>query len=126
MEVFVKKFSEITIEDVPLVGGKNASLGEMFNELASEGVQVPNGFATTSNAFRTFLKENQLDTKLKDLMSQLDRDNFENLSDLGSQARKAIEGGEFSSEFSEAILKAYAELSKTGSPEVAVRSSATA
>ena len=126
MEVFVKKFSEITIEDVPLVGGKNASLGEMFNELASEGVQVPNGFATTSNAFRTFLKENQLDTKLKDLMSQLDRENFENLSNLGSQARKAIEGGEFSSEFSEAILKAYAELSKTGSPEVAVRSSATA
>lgn len=126
MEVFVKKFSEITIEDVPLVGGKNASLGEMFNELDSEGVQVPNGFATTSNAFRTFLKENQLDTKLKELMSQLDRENFKNLDDLGAKARKAIEAGNFSSEFSEAILKAYAELSKTGSPEVAVRSSATA
>ena len=64
---FIKKFKEISIKNLAEVGGKNASLGEMYNELSSEGVLVPDGFATTSEAFWTFLKSNNIEGKLKNL-----------------------------------------------------------
>ncbi|HSP12428.1 MAG TPA: phosphoenolpyruvate synthase, partial [Salegentibacter sp.] len=126
MAEFIKKFSELSLKDLPQVGGKNASLGEMFNELSSEGVVVPDGFATTSEAFWSFLKENELDQKLKDLISDLDRENYENLSEIGTKAREFIKSAEFSTEFSEAIKKAYKELGDSEHIPVAVRSSATA
>ncbi|MFD0976906.1 phosphoenolpyruvate synthase [Salinimicrobium gaetbulicola] len=126
MGELIKRFSEITIEDVPLVGGKNASLGEMFNELSSEGVKVPDGFATTSEAFRLFLKENQLEEKLNQLMRDLDRDQFANLHDQGKAARELILKGELSATFSNAIDEAYSALGKNNDEQVAVRSSATA
>ena len=126
MKELIKKFSEISIEDVPLVGGKNASLGEMFNELSSEGVKVPDGFATTAEAFWLFLKENDLREKLKDLMADLDREQFSNLHQQGNTARNLILEARLSSEFSEAIDQAYSNLDANNDLQVAVRSSATA
>ncbi len=126
MDVFIKKFKEITIKDIPLVGGKNASLGEMYNELLSEGVRVPDGFATTASAFWLFLEENCLEEPLQNLLKDLDRKNFSNLNQIGSIARELILGGSFSVPFSKAILDAYNDLSDKKQIEVAVRSSATA
>jgi pyruvate,water dikinase len=122
----VKIFNEISLDDLPLVGGKNSSLGEMYNNLTSKGVNVPNGFATTSNAFWDYLTENRLQKPLTNLMDQLDRANFSNLGSIGSKARKLILNGEFSLEFSEEIINAYTNLSGNHLSSVAVRSSATA
>lgn len=122
----VKIFKEINLDDIPLVGGKNASLGEMYNNLTSKGVNVPNGFATTSKAFWDYLTENRLQKPLKNLMDQLDRAHFSNLGSIGEKARKLILNGEFSSDFSEEIINAYKNLSGNNLSSVAVRSSATA
>jgi pyruvate, water dikinase len=78
-----------------LVGGKNASLGEMFTDLASHGVRIPDGFATTAEAFRIYLKENGLDEKLENLLKDLDRDEYSNLNNTGEQARELILNGNF-------------------------------
>ncbi|MFD1094865.1 phosphoenolpyruvate synthase [Salegentibacter chungangensis] len=126
MEALVRKFKEISIQDIPEVGGKNASLGEMFNELSAEGVRVPDGFATTSVAFRNFLKENEIDEELKSLLKELDRKTYSNLGQIGARARQLIKEAIFSEEFISEILRAYKELGKTKEIEVAVRSSATA
>ena len=126
MEILIKKFKDITIEDLPLVGGKNASLGEMFNELSSEGVRVPDGFATTANAFWIFLRENNIEQPLKDLLKELNRDDFSNLGEIGTRARKMILDSTLSKSFSDEILKAYRDLGNKEDIEVAVRSSATA
>lgn len=126
MKKLIKKFAELSIEDIPLVGGKNASLGEMFNELSSEGVQVPDGFATTSGAFWSFLKANDLKEKLKQLMEELDHENFSNLQEKGEQARQLILNAEIPPDFSEAVVNAYNVLGRNKNIRVAVRSSATA
>ncbi|MGM0932296.1 MAG: phosphoenolpyruvate synthase [Bacteroidota bacterium] len=126
MMEFIKKFSDLSLDDLPQVGGKNASLGEMFNELSSEGVLVPDGFATTSEAFWSFLKENNLEQKLKDLIKTLDIEHFENLAEIGAKARKIIKSSEFSDAFANEIRRAYNELGESGNIPVAVRSSATA
>lgn len=126
METLIKKFKELRIEDITQVGGKNASLGEMFNEMADEGIRVPDGYATTAQAFWLFLKENKIEDKLVLLLKDLDRKQFSNLSEIGSQARQLIVNGAFSKSFSEAILVAYQELTRNTSLAVAVRSSATA
>jgi pyruvate,water dikinase len=126
MENRIKKFSEIGITDVGIVGGKNASLGEMYNQLTSKGILIPNGFATTSLAFWEFLKDNKIETPLKQLLTKLDRKNYSNLETIGKQARKLILIGSFSTTFSETIKKSYLNLCGTDLKEVAVRSSATA
>lgn len=126
METHIKKFNEIGIEDIPLVGGKNASLGEMYNELTTKGVNVPNGFATTSKAFWVFLDENKLKKPLKRLMDQLDRNHFSNLEIIGEKARNLILNGILPSDLSDAIGNAYKQLCGNDFAEVAVRSSATA
>jgi pyruvate,water dikinase len=126
MENRIKKFSEIGITDVGIVGGKNASLGEMYNQLISKGILIPNGFATTSLAFWEFLKDNKIETPLKQLLTKLDRKNYSNLETIGKQARKLILIGSFSTTFSETIKKSYLNLCGTDLKEVAVRSSATA
>ncbi|PKV50618.1 phosphoenolpyruvate synthase [Aquimarina sp. MAR_2010_214] len=125
MDAFIKKFEEITIKDISLVGGKNASLGEMYNQLSPRGVRVPNGFATTSYAFWLFLKENDLDESLKNLLKKLDRKDFSNLNEIGLVARKLILEGIFSDAFSGAIMSSYKDLCEDNIA-VAVRSSATA
>lgn len=126
MESNIKKFSEIGIKDVGTVGGKNASLGEMYNQLTSKGVSIPNGFATTSFAFWEFLKDNYIEVPLKQILTKLDRKHYSNLEIIGQQARELILTENFSSTFSEDIKKAYLDLCGKGLKAVAVRSSATA
>jgi pyruvate,water dikinase len=126
MNQHIKKFNEISIEDVGIVGGKNASLGEMYNELAIKGIRVPNGFATTSFAFWEFLSKNKIEEPLKNLLSQLDRVHYSNLDTIGKQAREYILNGKFSIPFSKEITEAFLNLCGKDQKEVAVRSSATA
>ena len=75
---YIRFFSDISIDDVDSVGGKNASLGEMYSELSREGVNIPNGFATTAEAYRYFLKHNDLEAKITDALSTLDVDDIIN------------------------------------------------
>jgi len=126
MEPRIKKFSEVGIGNVGIVGGKNASLGEMYNQLTPKGVRVPDGFATTSSAFWEYLKENEIEESLKGLLTQLDRKQYSNLNKIGKEACKLILNGRFSSAFSKDIIEAYVSLCDEDLKEVAVRSSATA
>jgi pyruvate, water dikinase len=116
-------FKDIHIEDIPTVGGKNASLGEMIRELGTSGVKVPNGFAITALAYRDFLKSNNLDKKIPELLMGLNPSNVLDLRDRGQKVRQAILSAEIPQGLRESILAAYHEL---GNNDVAVRSSATA
>ncbi|ASU34766.1 phosphoenolpyruvate synthase [Mucilaginibacter xinganensis] len=126
MENCIKKFSEIGIKDIAEVGGKNASLGEMFNCLIPKGVLIPNGFAITSAAYRYFISFNKLEEKLNDLMKELDRDTYFNLSKIGFKARELMFQGVVPNDLRLAIIDAYDYLFEFKDPAVAVRSSATA
>lgn len=125
---FVRWFEDIGIADVPSVGGKNASLGEMYRELAAKGVKVPNGFAVTADAYRFFLREARLDQQIRNAFSDLDTRDIANLRERGSRVRQAILNAALPAELEHAIVAAYEQLS-AGLPtpaDVAVRSSATA
>ena len=124
----IKWFNEIGIEDVAIVGGKNASLGEMYQELTPEGVKIPNGFAITADAYIYLLKSSGIIKKLKELMSDLDKDNVIDLSERGKLARELILGAEIPDDLWEEIKLSYDKLSEQYGPntDVAVRSSATA
>jgi len=124
----IKWFSEVSIDDVPLVGGKNASLGEMVRELAPMGVKVPNGFAITAQAYRYFIESNQLADKIQSALSNLDANNLESLRICGNNIRQMILHAELPDDLQVAIQEAYLTLGKEyfENPDVAVRSSATA
>ncbi len=128
MSLFIKKFSEISIQDLPLVGGKNASLGEMFSQLTPKGILVPDGFAITAEAYRLFLKENKLHDRLEALLAKLDKTNFANLDAIGEQARELIRTAKLPASVVAEINLAYQDLcTREGSDiSLAVRSSATA
>jgi pyruvate,water dikinase len=126
MPIYIKPFAGTRMKDVPEVGGKNASLGELLCTLSSEGIRVPDGFATTAEAFRYFLKYNDLPDKLAVLMSQLDRKAYSNLADIGAQARKLLYCADMPDDLGLAIGDAYARLCPGEGHQVAVRSSATA
>ena len=126
MKKYIKHFDEIGIQDIPQVGGKNASLGEMYNKLTSQGLKVPNGFTTTSDAYWNFLDENSLRKPLQIALAQLDTENYYNLNEIGAKARKMILGGKLPSDLSRKIIEAYQNLYKKEQFAVAVRSSATA
>lgn len=126
MNAYIKDFREISIIDVPSVGGKNASLGEMVSKLASKGIPVPDGFATTVVGFELFLSQNLLHAPLSLLMLALDKKNYSNLSEIGAKARKLMLDAVFPPHLKEAILVAYKNLCGQNFLEVAVRSSATA
>ncbi len=128
MPPFVKSFSKITYSDVAEVGGKNASLGEMFNCLGAAGIRVPDGFAVTATAYRRFIEENRLSEPLNELLSRLDRMHFDNLSAIGAAARDLIWRAEMPEPLRDAIAAAYRDLCAREGAEisVAVRSSATA
>lgn len=111
---------------MPDVGGKNASLGEMFSKLTARGIAVPDGFAITATAFNDFLGHNKLIEPLQKLLQQLDRKNFSNLNETSAAARKMILDGVLSQDLQSAITRAYKELCNGNYFEVAVRSSATA
>ena len=127
MNTYIKQFNEINIGDIQSVGGKNASLGEMFSKLAAKGISVPDGFATTAAAFQDFLKYNSLTPQLNELMKQLDKNKYVNLRETGLKARKLLLNADLSEELGEAIIGGYKKLCRNENYfEVAVRSSATA
>ena len=116
---------EINIKDLPLVGGKNASLGEMYNELSKKGVNIPDGFALTTKAYWEFLRANKIDKKLIEIFKNFNPKSIKSLQEVGKKARKAVLEGEFPPELKENILMAYRKLGeKYGkNPDVAIRSS---
>lgn len=126
MTKIIREFRTIGLSDVGIVGGKNASLGEMIAHLAAEGIKVPDGFATTAFAFQYFLDYNQLVPRLAQLMAQLDRSDFSNLKEIGAAARSLILQASIPDMIKEEVLAAYKALSGTAPIAVAVRSSATA
>jgi pyruvate,water dikinase len=127
MNQYIKWFSEIGIGDVPLVGGKNASLGELFRELTPEGILVPAGFAVTAEGYRYFLKAAGLDSKIAAGLARIDTGNIEDLRRRGEEIRHAILAAELPPLLAAEITQAYHELGGSGRPaSVAVRSSATA
>ena len=125
---FIKWFRELTIADIPSVGGKNASLGEMVRELAGKGVAVPDGFAITADAFRHFLETAKLDERIRSTLAGLDTRDVANLRQRGHAVREAIRNAVLPEDLPQAIAAAYQQL-QGSSPvalDVAVRSSATA
>ncbi len=125
---WVRWFDSITLADLQLVGGKNASLGEMCSTLSQYGIKVPGGFAITTQAYHYFLEENGLDQKIVSELNAL-KSNHRDIQSVGRYIRHRIRGGEFPIELKKAIIQAYAELCKEACDEdcsVAVRSSATA
>ncbi|MEK7519039.1 MAG: phosphoenolpyruvate synthase [Patescibacteria group bacterium] len=126
---FILWFDEISIADVPLVGGKNASLGEMYRELTSKGVKIPNGFAITANAYQYLLKKAKIKDDIKDVMKDLKVHDLKNLYDHGRRVREIISHAEFPEDLRQEIVTAYHRLSKENgvkNVDTAVRSSATA
>lgn len=126
MESLIMKFTDISINDVAKVGGKNASLGEMFNKLSAEKVAIPEGFAITADAFWFFIDRNRLRDKLNELLGNLDTKDFSNLGYIGKQARSLILSNTLPHELQTAIIQEYKTLCGDTPIEVAVRSSATA
>jgi len=126
MSKYVRFFGEIGITDIAIVGGKNSSLGEMFNQLSPKGIHVPDGFATTAGAFWYFLDYNNLKQALQELLNQLDKKNYLNLKETGARARQMMMNAQMPADLKQAIVKAYQELCGKEYFEVAVRSSATA
>jgi len=121
-------FNEVGIADIPLVGGKNASLGEMIQQLTPKGVNVPNGFATTAHAYRCFIESAGLEAKLREIFADLDVEDVNNLREKGKQARALILDTPFPRDLQMAIAQAYNQLCDRygDNTDVAVRSSATA
>lgn len=125
---FILWFNELGIDDVPLVGGKNASLGEMYRNLTKKGVNIPNGFAVTAYGYHYFLKKARIDTAIKKILLDLDTRDMNNLSSRGKKVRETILQASFPEELEKEIISAYRKLEKLYTPDVdvAVRSSATA
>jgi pyruvate,water dikinase len=125
---FIRWFREIGIDDIPLVGGKNASLGEMYRELSPQGITVPNGFAITAEGYRQVLQVGGLDQTIRDILADLDTHDLSNLADRGRRVREAILTTALPTDLQDEILAAYAILcDEYGTDtDVAVRSSATA
>ena len=126
--VFTLDFSQITLKSLPLVGGKNASLGELFNALKPKGIGVLDGFATTADAYRSLLAERDLEYELRTLLSDFDSQDLNELSIRGHAARVAVLDTPLPRALREAITSAYDKLCQRlgAEPELAVRSSATA
>jgi pyruvate, water dikinase len=117
-------FDEVGIADIPLVGGKNASLGEMIQQLTAKGVRVPNGFATTAQAYRYFIESAGLEAKLREIFADLDVEDLQSLRQKGKQARSLILDTPFPRELQAAIADAYEKLCDRygDNTDVAVRS----
>ena len=128
-------FAEIGIDDLAMAGGKNASLGEMYRELAGQGVKVPNGFAVTAHAYRHFLRTGGLERRIAGLLAGLDPKDLTALARCGREIRQTVLAATLPADLEHAILEAYDRLSteaaaEAGRPvpplDVAVRTSATA
>lgn len=126
---YIRFFDTITIGDISDVGGKNASLGEMYKNLKTSGVKVPNGFATTSEAYTLFIKHNNLKNKIKKILNNIDIKDIQSLEEKGLRVRKLMSNAKLPKVFEVEIIDAYKKLSKqygVKNVDVAVRSSGTA
>jgi pyruvate,water dikinase len=125
---YIRWFNELTINDVPLVGGKNASLGEMYRELAPQGIQIPNGFAVTAEAYRYVLDQAQGWEALHQALDDLRPDNVADLARRARRAREIIYAAPLPADLEQQIIEAFNQLKQQYGDElsVAVRSSATA
>jgi len=125
---YIKWFEEISVKDIPIVGGKNASLGEMLSSLKSQNIEVPNGFATTAASYWQFIEFNNLKEKIQTLIDKW-KDKKITLKFLGKSIRKLIAQSKFPKEIEKSILENYLKLSRLYNKknvDVAIRSSATA
>ncbi|WP_414473891.1 phosphoenolpyruvate synthase [Microvirga sp. M2] len=125
---FIRFFRDIGLNDVPLVGGKNASLGELYRELAPMGVRIPNGFAITAEGYRSTLQHAGVWPRLHTILDPIDPSNLPDLAERAHQARELVYGAPLPQALSDEILRAHQELAREYGPglTVAVRSSATA
>lgn len=125
---FILWFNEIWIEDVPLVWGKNASLGEMYTNLTPKGVNIPNGFAITAYAYRYLLEQTWAQEKIKEILSDLNTEDMDNLAERGAKVRRLIKNLEFPDDLRKSIIDSYKKMEEMYGKniDVAVRSSATA
>ncbi|MCP6718210.1 MAG: phosphoenolpyruvate synthase [Patescibacteria group bacterium] len=126
---YIVWFKDISKNQGKLVGGKNASLGEMFSKLTKKGINIPNGFATTSSAYRYFLKSNVVDKELKKIFQSFNPKSIASLKKTGKSARELILKGKFPQDLQKEIIRNYKKLSEKyddAQTDVAVRSSATA
>jgi pyruvate,water dikinase len=126
LESYVIKLEELGMDDVEIVGGKNASLGEMIRNLGGLGVQVPGGFATTSAAYRDFLETDKLGERIHATLKDLDVDNIDTLNEAGHAIRNWITGTELPKRLMDEISTAWNDMAAGRDIAVAVRSSATA
>jgi len=126
--VYVRWFETLSMKDLDLVGGKNASIGEMMANLSQAGVRVPGGFATTAEAFREFLHHNRLTERIASALQNLNTDDVDELARVGAEIRSWVENAELPKALEVAIVDAYIRLESAskGGLSVAVRSSATA
>lgn len=126
--MYIKLFKDISIKDIPAVGGKNASLGEMIRHLSPKGIAIPDGFAVTSAAYWDFIYGNKLKEPIVELLASIDNQNHGQIGNVGAKIRELIIGGTFHDELKQSIISAYRELCDhyNGITDVAVRSSATA
>jgi len=125
---YIRWFNQLGINDIPLVGGKNASLGEMYRQLADQDVKVPNGFAITAEAYRYLLNQAQAWPKLHQLLDNVDADNVTDLANKAQQARDLVYSAPLPNDLQQEILNAFQQLQQQYPEDltVAVRSSATA
>jgi len=125
---YIHWFKDLSIEDVPLVGGKNASLGEMYQSLTAQGIAVPNGFAVSASAYRDMLEEAGAWSKLEAILDGLNKDDVADLAKRAAQARDVVFSAPLSTRLKEDILGAYSALKDEygDNLSLAVRSSATA
>lgn len=128
MKTFIKYFTEIALTDLPEVGGKNASLGEMFQKLSGKGIAVPDGYALTADAYWKFIENNNFKDELTKSLSSLDTANFSNLSSIGAACRELMLNGEIPAELIEKIKEGHQFLINKYGEDIsfAARSSATA
>jgi len=128
IEEFVKWFENLRIEDVPSVGGKNASLGEMIRNLGDKGVSVPGGFAVTAYAYKYTMEKAGIDSQIKQILSDLNTNDIQNLSERGEKIRELIKNTPIPEEVSSEISRYYRQMEERygKNVDVAVRSSATA
>jgi len=126
---YIRFFNELSIDDIATVGGKNASLGEMYKKLTPKGINIPNGFATTSEAYWLLLEENNIKDEIQKILSDLDISDTANLQERGLAVRTLILNSQLPKILEDEIIQAYKTLSKeygTSAVDVAVRSSGTA
>ncbi|HVC00611.1 MAG TPA: phosphoenolpyruvate synthase [Steroidobacteraceae bacterium] len=126
MKTYIVPFENLKNSDIELVGGKNASIGEMIGRLAGIGVSVPGGFATTSHAYRDFLAQDALDRRIREQLAALDIDDIEKLTEAGARIRGWMLATPFPARLHEELLAAWRGMGRGAEFAVAVRSSATA